>query len=185
MKPTVAIILLTAALAGSASSEPPPEEPRIAPIRMNTEASYPALPEVVRDRLKTNHCRIPQPWPYDSPSNIVSGHFIARTRTDFAALCSRNGISSVVVINGSNGAVIAILNPVEDKHFPQDEGGSVYEFSRRLERLAPPDTGFCLSLDDPYPCEGSDLDGILDEFQGKASETHCYRRAWHTVTSGD
>ncbi|MBI2214262.1 MAG: hypothetical protein HYU52_11505 [Acidobacteria bacterium] len=180
----VPIALLLAFIAKTAGPQEPPEELRFAPIQMNTASDYPALPEPVRKRLGTENCQIPQPWPHLEPANVVSGHFIARSRVDFAALCSRRGVSTVYVVNGTDGTVIAKLYPVEDIQYFQGQGGPM-EFSRRLERLTPPESGFCLGPDDSCPCLGTVLDAVLDEYEGKASETHCFRGTWHTVTSGD
>jgi len=154
-------------------------------VAFHTEAAFPSIPAAVRERLRSVNCQIPQPWPRTRLENVVSGHFISLRRVDLAVLCSKSGVSKVLVINGTNGEVIASLNPVSDSHYMQGQGDNRMEFSRRLEAVVPPESGFCLGLDEPCPCEGSSLDGILDEFEGKASETHCYRKGWHTVTSGD
>ncbi|MCM2315551.1 MAG: hypothetical protein NDJ92_10415 [Thermoanaerobaculia bacterium] len=185
IEPMLHVLLLHMLLVGSPGTPDPSSSLSLSPVTMLTESAFSTLPGPVRDTLRKRECKIPQPWPRIAPENVISGHFITLRRLDYAVLCSRNGVSGVLVINGTNGQVIASLMPVADLFYMQGQGGESMEFSRRIEQLTPPDSGFCLGLDFECPCDGSVLDAILDSFEGKASETHCYRQGWHTVTSGD
>ena len=168
------------AAAGVAAAQPveQPAIPRLSP------SAFRAVPRVVRQKLQAEHCRIPQPWPYRGVQNIVAGHFRSRSRTDYAALCSRNGVSSVLVLNGRTGAVLGELNRRPDAEYVQGVGDDVMGFSRVLERVSPSPDGFCLERGVPCPCTPAIYDGIADVFEGKASDTHCWRNGWHTVLSG-
>src|SRR5262249_30146313 len=65
------------------------------------------IDRTVHDALESRRCTVPQTWGEKWPGNIVRGHFISAKSDDWAALCSRGGSSSVLVISG--GKVVATL----------------------------------------------------------------------------
>jgi hypothetical protein len=105
-------------------------------------------------------------------------------------LCSRDHQSTVLVIDGVTGAILTRLNRQPDRTYlvfgDERYDKKKFLYSRRLATATPTSRGFCLGeYTRDCPCKGTSYDGIDDIFEGKASETHCWRNGWHTVISGD
>ena len=152
-------------------------------IKYASPSEFSDVPTVVVDTLLARGCTIPQSGVESPLENIVSGHFIATNRRDFAVLCSLAGASHVLVINGESGSVIAVLNRQPDSEHIMTVDHRVL-FVRSLGTVASGGRPYCFELDKPCPCSGARHDGIVDEYE-KWSETHCWESGWHTVTSGD
>ena len=175
----LALLLIASVLAGAGPPEKHGSVPWLAP------SAFPSVPRSVRATLGARRCRIPQPWPYSSPANIIAGHFRSHWRVDYAALCSRDGESTVLVLNGQTGAVIAELNKRPDADYVQTVVDGSNGYSRQIEPVPPSPDGFCFESSPPCPCKPAIYDGIADIFEGKGSETHCWHKGWQTVISGD
>ena len=169
-------LILLLALAGYAPADPPT-------IKYASPADFRDVPQVVVDTLLARNCMIPQSGAESPLENIVSGHFIAQQRRDFAILCSVAGASHAVVINGETGSVIALLNRQPDSMHLMAVGDRML-FMRSLNTIEADHSPYCFEVDRPCPCSGARYDGVLDEYE-KWSETHCWENGWHTVTSGD
>jgi hypothetical protein len=152
-------------------------------IKYASPTDFRDVPQVIVDTLLARKCVIPQSGAESPLENIVSGHFIARDRRDFAILCSVAGASRVVVINGDTGSVIALLNRQPDSTHLMAVGDRML-FMRSLNTIEADHRPYCFEVDRTCPCSGARYDGIVDEYE-KWSETHCWENGWHTVTSGD
>ncbi|MEO8725422.1 MAG: hypothetical protein ABI383_04810 [Acidobacteriaceae bacterium] len=79
---------------------------------------FPHVPANVRAELNQRHCLIPQDVETKGPHNIVSGEFARKGQKDWAAYCSVNGKSRVVVIWGGSvkcsGEAFGDTEPVPD-----------------------------------------------------------------------
>jgi hypothetical protein len=162
-------------------------------VRRLPPHAFTRVPAPVRRTLEAERCLIPQASASHGKNNVVHGHFRSHSRIDYAALCSRNGKSTVFVINPVTGAILARLYRQPDDEYVVGDidptnGEARHLYARRLSTVPPMPDGFCLEGLEEYlrcPCKGTSYDGIEDLFEGKASETHCWRNGWHTVTSGD
>ena len=101
--------------------------------------AFPQLPDVFARELEALGCLIPQSYGDSSPHNVIRGQFAARGQEDWAALCSRDRASVILVhwggsarcpreVTGTDGAVIA--GP--DRDFLQGIGSGRIGFSRML-----------------------------------------------------
>ena len=89
------------------------------------------VPEPVKATLSRLGCQIPQPWGVLKPSNLIRGEFMEAGRTQWAALCSRNQSSAIIVID-ENGRVQAELASSSDLGFLQGIGNGQIGYSRGL-----------------------------------------------------
>jgi len=117
-----------------------------------------------------------QRWQYTIPQayvkkykNVIKGEFARPEQTDWAVLCSVNGVSTILVFwNGSENNPDS-LAPWKDSNYLQGVGGGQWGYSRGIEpmgmadivRYHEPD-----HLGDPLP--PSDHQGINDQYLDKA-----------------
>lgn len=158
-------------------------------------AAFEKVPAAIRKALSDQGCSIPQTWsntgpgsispPYDRPHNVVSGEFMEVGRTQWAALCSRNRSSAIVVID-ENGRVRAELASAPDRNYLQGIGGGMIGYSRGL---SPVGADYILSH---YQAYGGpkpppiDHQGINDSFLEKASTVHYFHEGkWLRLTGAD
>lgn len=92
------------------------------------------VPSKVIKELKQFGCAIPQSGSKykHGPHNIISGGFAKRGQKDWAALCSRNGTSTVLLFWGGNNTCPTELEPIGDSKMIwnlYDESGE-YRYSR-------------------------------------------------------
>ena len=144
------------------------------------------VPELVKATLSQLGCRIPQPWgTNEKPCNLIRGEFMETGRAQWAALCSRNRSSAIIVID-ENGRVRAELASVSDRDYLQGIGNGKIGYSREL---APVGADYILSH---YQAYGGpkpppiDHQGINDAFLEKASIVHYFHEGkWLQLTGAD
>ena len=85
-------------------------------------AVFENVPPAIRKALSDQGCSIPQTWGNARPHNIVSGAFAAPEQNDWAALCSRNARSAVVVFWGGPARCPPLTASRPDRSFLQDTG---------------------------------------------------------------
>src|SRR5277367_1279817 len=66
-------------------------------FRMLPPESFPALPAPIRGDLEKRHCLIPQTYEARTPENVIHGAFHEKGSSDWAALCSQNGTTTLLV----------------------------------------------------------------------------------------
>src|SRR5688572_334175 len=68
-------------------------------IKRLEPAAFPDLPAGVRADLGRRQCTIPQPDGVDAPGpyNVIRGRFTSQRSTDIAVLCSKGGVSAILV----------------------------------------------------------------------------------------
>src|SRR5512139_4157442 len=67
------------------------------------------IPAAVRLELEHRGCTVPQPYGAMGPANIVSGRFTTGKQMDWAALCSRERVSVILVFRGGSTTDVAEL----------------------------------------------------------------------------
>lgn len=78
------------------------------------------LPKSIISYLQKRGCTIPQVFGETEPHNVIRGQFAKRNQFDWAVLCSRNRVSTILVFwNGSTKSVAEI-----DQQDDSGEGGS-------------------------------------------------------------
>ena len=71
-------------------------------VKRLSPSSFSELPRPVVRYLQLKHCTIPQLWYEPNPHNVIRGMFVRNGQYDWAVLCSRNRISSILIFwNGS------------------------------------------------------------------------------------
>ena len=91
------------------------------------------VPRPIRDDLERRGCTIPQTYLATRRVNIISGRFTSRNQIDWAALCSRNLESVILVYRAGSPSNVAVLAPQADRNFLQTiDGAGRIGFSREL-----------------------------------------------------
>ena len=145
------------------------------------------LPVSVRKELRRRGCTVPQPFTAKDPENVISGHFTSGNQTDWAVLCSRRGISSLLVFRGGVSSNPPEIAAEADRASLQIVGrDGVIGYSRVIA------TATSGSIRDHYKAHGGpkppllDHDGISDVFIEKASVVwYWYRGRWLKLQGGD
>src|SRR5215210_7852063 len=94
-----------------------------ATVRLSPTA-FPRLPRRVRRSLLLRGCTIPQTFADAKPHNVISGEFAKKGQRDWAVLCSRNRVSSIMVFWGGSARAVAEIAKGEDRTFLQVVGGN-------------------------------------------------------------
>jgi hypothetical protein len=147
-----------------------------ATIRLSP-AAYPRLPRRVRRDLRSRGCTIPQTFADTRPHNVISGEFARRGQTDWAVLCSRNGVSSILVFWGGSAKSVGEIARGADRNFLQVVGrNGEIGFSRSITTVG---RGYILNhyrvYGGPKPPR-IDHQGIDDGYLEKASYVLYYHR---------
>lgn len=180
-----------------APGAPPPDEGRLdfeaaaKQIRRLPVDAFSALPPVIREELRNRGCLIPQQTfgegeTANQAHNVVQGEFFERGKTSWAALCSVNESSSILVFRDASDRHPEELSKSEDKNELQGAGNGRIAYSRQIQ---PADSKFILghyrAYGGPEP-PPIDHQGIDDAFVGKGSVTYYwYRGDWRKLTGAD
>jgi len=148
--------------------------------------AFPELPSDVVRELQRRGCTIPQEVFTKKPHNIIQGQFARPGQTDWAVLCSVNGVSSIFVFwNGSDKNPTEIAK-MEDRIFLREITANIIGFSRRISVVG---EDFIMRHYKAYG--GSkppriEHQGIDDDFVEKASVTwYLYAGKWFKLTRAD
>ena len=77
-------------------------------IRLLPIASFPALPASISAELARRQCMIPQSFEAQQPENVIHGSFRAPGSSDWAALCSAQGSTTLLVFLAGQPEPIAL-----------------------------------------------------------------------------
>lgn len=150
-------------------------------------AAFSKLPKSIVLFLQKRNCTVPQTFSDSTPHNVIRGQFARRGQFDWAILCSRNRVSSILVFwNGSTKSVAEIAR-ADDKGYLQtiDETPNI-GFSRAIDVVGK-DQIFAHYLEyggrKPPPINHQ---GINDAFIEKASFVHYfYQGRWLKLQGAD
>jgi hypothetical protein len=139
-------------------------------VRLKPDA-FKNLAPAVRTDLYRRQCSIPQPDGLDDagPHNVITGRFMSQTSTDIAVLCSKGGVSTILVYRDGATKDVAMLAAMADKSFLQTGRSKAIEFSRSISVASPAQMRIYHEASGAGKMPRLDHDGIDDAFVGKAS----------------
>lgn len=80
-------------------------------------SDFRTLPVAVADYLNEKKCAVPQNMLVKEPHNVLEGEFFERGRKDWAVLCSREGVSTIMVFPAGKTDVVSELGKSSDSAF--------------------------------------------------------------------
>ncbi|MGC2640001.1 MAG: hypothetical protein WA294_22680 [Acidobacteriaceae bacterium] len=96
-------------------------------IRLLPLASFPNLPAAVAAQLSRRGCMIPQTFEAQQPENVIEGAFQKAASSDWAALCSVNGSTTLYVFfAGTFDQPIAVRTQADAAWLGAEPGSSVF-----------------------------------------------------------
>jgi hypothetical protein len=150
-----------------------PGHPQVAyQIRLLPVSSFPQLPQPVAEQLDERGCMIPQTYEAHSPENVIQGSFEKKGSSDWAALCSIKGVTTLYVFFQSD-----FKNPVSLRHQRDStwlgkdwslDYGSAWGISSQFARLM-------------QPADHAEHDGIEDAFVEQSSVVHYFNNGHWTI----
>lgn len=154
-------------------------------VRLSPKA-FLQLPKNIISYLQKEGCTVPQIFGEDTPHNVISGQFAKRGQIDWAVLCSRDFVSSILIFwNGSTKSVADIASKA-DKDFLQVIDSGYLGFSRAINVA---DKDYIVQH---YKWYGGTKppkiwhQGIIDAFVEKASVVrYFYRKRWIELQGAD
>jgi hypothetical protein len=131
-------------------------------------AAFASVPLQIRHALEKRGCTIPQTFTAMHPGNVISGRFTSAAKTDWAALCSVNRVSSILVFRDGSASSVAELASFPDSTFLQVVGpNGAIGYSREIVAAAP---GYVAKRNrGNAKLPRADHDGINDLFVEKGS----------------
>lgn len=93
---------------------------------------FPDLPPPVHAALRERDCRIPQSHANPKPHNLIHGDLRGRGQADWAVLCSRGHVSTLLVFWDGDTVSVDSLATMPDRSFLQHLGLDAIGFSRAL-----------------------------------------------------
>ena len=95
-------------------------------------SAFPNLPTKIRTELDRRRCSIPQTFIGGSRHNVIQGHFRNGDQVDWAILCSRDRVSTILVFWGGEPRAVTALAPKPDADFLQTVSRTEIGFSRAI-----------------------------------------------------
>ncbi|SRR6266478_7673090 len=149
--------------------------------------SFRQLPENIAQHLQERGCTVPQSFVGSGPHNVISGQFAKNGQTDWAVLCSKDKVSSILVFWRGSTKSVSEIAKAPDKDFLQViDVGEKIGFSRVIEAVVGD------YITDHYNAYGGpkpppiDHQGINDAFVEKASVVrYYYRGKWLELQGAD
>ena len=158
-------------------------------------SGFPGLPASLVRRLENLGCTVPQTYePSKVPQNVILGSFRRPGQHDWAVLCSRRGVSAILVFWNGSPDSWSELAPHPDTNFLQvtgrdAAGHDTVGYSRLLGvagRHTILDCNAANGAPLPIPLSALDHQGIDDAYAGKASEIHyLHRGRWLELPGSD
>lgn len=150
-------------------------------------AVFSQLPKNIVSFLEKRNCSVPQTFGNSTPHNVIRGQFAGSRQFDWAVLCSRNRVSSILVFWSGSIKSVAEIAASDDKGFLQTiDGAGNIGFSRAIDVV---DKNYIL---EHYREDGGRKSlkikhqGINDAFVEKASLVHYfYRNRWLELQGAD
>jgi hypothetical protein len=183
-----ALIFLTVGIDHVASSQQFIERVIEADLQVTRLApsAFPELPTKIKRELERRGCTMPQVSAGKKPRNVIKGEFTGKGRTDWAVLCSKNHVSTILIFRNASEREPLELAPQSDADHLQSGSGAAIEFSRVISAVG---RDYILKH---YRAYGGlkppaiDHQGINDAFVRKASVVHYFHAGkWRELTGAD
>lgn len=144
-------------------------------IRLLPVSSFPQLPQSIARELDQKGCMIPQTFEAHEPENVIAGSFEKANSSDWAALCSVKGVTTLYVFFQSNPTRPVALRSQPDNEWLGIEWSQDYGSAWGISTV--PSTVLPRSVQ-------ADHAGIEDAFVGQSSVIHYFRNGqWTTLDS--
>jgi hypothetical protein len=153
--------------------------------RLGLEA-FPGLPPAIAAVLRARNCTVPQPAGATSPRNVIRGEFFESGQETWAALCSVNGWSTILVFRNGQDAAPHSLARKEDRNYLQSLDKHSVGYSREIRTVG---RDFIVGHDNGHPVPKPpriNHHGIDDAFLEKASEVWYFHAGkWYKLPGSD
>lgn len=144
-------------------------------------AAFPGMPQNVRAELTRRGCRVPQtrvPGAAASETNnAIRGNFAAARQTDWAALCSKNGASTIEIVWGGPARCSVSIRPKPDKDvmmdYSTDPSKPEWSFDRSIEAV-----GLAGNQAVRRDLRALRYQGITDGWEGGSATLVCRAGRW-------
>jgi hypothetical protein len=182
------LLLLLHAAETAAVQVPPPEVWEHADVATKRiePAVFPGIPRWLTTELTRRHCSIPQSFGAKSPHKIIRGFFNDGNLRDWAVLCSRERVSTILVFWDEQTQNVAELASAPDANSLQVVRPGEIGFSRAIGVATPTSIrGYHSAFGDGVlpPLSHS---GINDGFVGKGSVVwNWHQGTWLRLTGAD
>jgi len=160
-------------------------------IRRLDPSAFPKLPKNIRRSLEFRSCTIPQVFEELRPHNVIRGEFIKKGQKDWAVLCSKDGISTILIFKADSAKNVSEIESSSDEKWTQSYGDGEYGFSRQIIVAGKKQIMQYNKNLKELTGEEQDLplithDGIDDIFVSKASVVHYYYKGqWLELSGSD
>ena len=154
-------------------------------VRRLPPSAFRELPAPVRAELEARRCRIPQEHFDRRPHNVIRGHFLSATSDDWAVLCSRRRMSTILVFVNHSASDVREIDRTADMSYLQTIDTQRIGYSHRL-RVAGPEVmrGYFRYVGRKPPLLSHD--GIEDCFEEKGSVVRYFARGgWLELPGAD
>jgi hypothetical protein len=151
-------------------------------FRMLPPASFTEVPPAIRSDLQKRHCLIPQTYEARTPENVIHGSFHEMGSSDWAALCSQNGTTTLLIYwDGSATKPVEMGEQLDtDTADPHNET-NLLGYARGIDPASPKSIGETIA-NKPYG--PFDHDGIRDAHIEKSSVIHYFKSGTWTTLAG-
>ncbi len=95
-------------------------------IRLLPMASFPELPASIAAELARRQCMIPQSFEAKEPENVIHGSFRALGSSDWAALCSSQGSTTLLVFFAGQPEPIALHTQADSAWLGAEPGSNTF-----------------------------------------------------------
>lgn len=163
--------------------------------QLASPSEFDELPGQLQAKLVEQGCEVPQPWlalefdaDFKPPVNVIQGEFLRAGQTDWAVLCSRGGMSSVLVFWAGSASHSEELAPAEDRSFFQAvTADGLPGYSRLIVAVGPEAIlRYQEAHAGPEMPPGVGHEGIEDHFLEKGSVIHYFREGnWLQLAGAD
>jgi len=142
-------------------------------IRLLPLASFPDLPDAVAGQLSRRRCMIPQSFEAQAPENVIHGAFRASGSSDWAALCSVDGVTTLYVfLAGQFDAPVALRSQPDTAWLGAEPGSSTFGSAWGISVRSAADLDATRQL---HSQAAFDHDGIEDARLERAATVHYHQ----------
>ena len=147
---------------------------------------FPQLPKKIVKALQERGCKIPQAYLNPKPHNVIHGRFAKPNQNDWAVLCSKSRVTSVLIFWGGSTTSVSEILKSRDSNWGGIKENKLYGYSRVISAVNKKyivDHYKAYNGPKPPPI---DHEGIDEGYLEKASTIHYfYRGKWLQLQGAD